>query len=437
MSLPKVLIVGQTFNSKTGGGITQSNLFSGWDKDKLAVACTAHLLADSNYKICDNYYQLGKEEHKWMFPFNYLQKNFPSGVKSEKIPTEKKPAKQKNNIRRIIIERIFYPFLKYTGLAHCTSKIELSEKFCNWLNEFKPDIIYSQGRDRERILFNIKLQSYLKKPLIFHMMDDWPSTISDSGLFKKFWKKKIDKDLMLLFEKAAVLMSISDDMAEAYKKRYKKTFITFHNPIDLKFWKSYQKNSYEITNSPKLLYAGKISLGVDSSLQTIAKAVSLVNKELEISLKFVLQTKEKPEWVEQYTCIEHSQFVAYENLPQVFSAADFLILPYDFSERSIKYVRYSMPTKAPEYMISGTPILVFAPGSTSLANYANQSKWACVISDNNYIMLANALKELISDINKRKGIGEMAKLIAEKKYDAITVRNQFATLLTSLVPSVQ
>jgi hypothetical protein len=37
MPLPKVLIIGQPFNNDTGGGITLSNLFSGWDKDKIAV----------------------------------------------------------------------------------------------------------------------------------------------------------------------------------------------------------------------------------------------------------------------------------------------------------------------------------------------------------------------------------------------------------------
>jgi hypothetical protein len=40
MYFPKVLIFGQPFNNKHGGGITLSNLFSGWDKDKIAVAAT-------------------------------------------------------------------------------------------------------------------------------------------------------------------------------------------------------------------------------------------------------------------------------------------------------------------------------------------------------------------------------------------------------------
>ncbi|MGS0525308.1 hypothetical protein ACU8V7_09065 [Zobellia nedashkovskayae] len=60
MQLPKVLILNQPFVTNTGGGITMSNLFSGWDKDKLAVTCSSYLLTkEIDPKICNNYYQLG------------------------------------------------------------------------------------------------------------------------------------------------------------------------------------------------------------------------------------------------------------------------------------------------------------------------------------------------------------------------------------------
>ena len=33
MNFPKVLILNQPFNNVSGGGITLSNLFKGWEKD--------------------------------------------------------------------------------------------------------------------------------------------------------------------------------------------------------------------------------------------------------------------------------------------------------------------------------------------------------------------------------------------------------------------
>ena len=81
MQLPKVLIIGQPFNNNSGGGITQANLFAGWDKDKVAVVCTDHMFNNLNPGICDTYYVLGSEEYKWSFPFNLLQRKVSSGVR--------------------------------------------------------------------------------------------------------------------------------------------------------------------------------------------------------------------------------------------------------------------------------------------------------------------------------------------------------------------
>ncbi len=434
MSLPKVLIIGQTFNSKTGGGITQSNLFSGWDKDKIAVACTAHLLSNSDRNICDNYYQLGKDEHKWIFPFNFLQREFPSGLlKNGNDYTQEPVIIKHKNFRSKLVDDIFYPFLKYTGLIHCISKIELSAEFCKWLNDFNPDVIYAQGQDRERILFSLLLHSYLKKPLIFHMMDDWPSTISDKGFLKKYWYKKIDHDFRILLEKASLLMGISDAMAYEYKRRYNKKFITFHNPIDINFWKEHQKTNYELSNFPTILYAGRIGLGIQSSLERIAKVVQLVNKELNTTIKFILQTAEMPVWSNNYSCVEHRSLVAYYSLPKIFSEADFLILPYDFSSESIKYIQYSMPTKAPEYMISGTPIIIFAPEATAVVKYAEKYEWAKIVVKNNDQDLFAAIKNLIQNKTLREKIGQNGKRIAEEKHNSTIVSNNFKNLICSLV----
>ena len=51
----RILILGQSFNTTTGGGITLSNLFYGWPKDKIAVVGTGHVLNYVTTNICDAY----------------------------------------------------------------------------------------------------------------------------------------------------------------------------------------------------------------------------------------------------------------------------------------------------------------------------------------------------------------------------------------------
>lgn len=434
MQLPKVLIIGQPFNNNSGGGITQANLFAGWDKDKVAVVCTDHMFNNLNPGICDTYYVLGSEEYKWSFPFNLLQRKVSSGVRkvNENTGTHT-AASAKAKLRTKIIDQYFYPFLEYIGLFHRMSSISLSGKLCAWLDAYNPDLVYAQASTRESVLFCSLVYDYLKKPMLYHVMDDWPSTISQKGPFKKYWHKKIDRELRGLLNRATILLSISHAMAREYKKRYGKDFTTFHNPIEIDFWKSHQRNKYELGANPTILYAGRIGTGIQTSLESMAEAVDKVNATIKTSVQFVLQTKDKPAWIGKYRCVKHKAMVAYKELPRVFAEADFLYLPYDFSAESIRFIKYSMPTKAPEYMISGTPVIVFGPGETALVEDAVQNKWAMTVTENNIHLLAEAVAALVKDINLRKQIADMAISIAETNYNSEKVRNQFREMIASLI----
>ncbi len=433
MPLPKILIIGQPFNNNSGGGITQANLFEGWEMDKIAVVCTSHMLNNLNLAICDTYYQLGKDEYKWAFPFNYIQRNVSSGhIKFRENNNSKISQISRDKLRTRIVNNYFYPFLEYTGIFHSISKITLSNKLRKWLDEYKPDIIYAQASSRETILFCILMHSYIKKPMIFHMMDDWPSTISEKGPFKLFWQKKIDKEFRVLLNSADILLSISDAMAQEYKLRYSKDFITFHNPIDIKFWKSYQRKSYKLSETPGVLYAGRIGVGIQSSLESMAMAIDLVNSSFGKTVQFMIQTEVKPLWLDKYNCVKYKPLVPYNELPKVFAEADFLFLPYDFSRDSIRFIKYSMPTKAPEYMISGTPIIIFAPEETALVKYARKGQWAKVVTENNINALASVIKSLIENENERIQVAQNAISIAEISHNSATVRNHFKEVICSV-----
>ncbi|MDP4283513.1 MAG: group 1 glycosyl transferase [Bacteroidota bacterium] len=433
MTLPRVLIFGQPFNRNSGGGITLSNLFNGWEKDKIAVACTGHMTNNLTTDICNHYYQLGNKEQKWVFPFNKFQKKFESGVlKITNNAQEFNQIPSKPGIRKRFVDQIFYPSLRYFGLFYNISSIKLSNEFCRWLNEFKPDILYVQVSERDAILFAQALQSFLKIPMIIHIMDDWPTTISSKGIFKNYWRKKIDKEFRELLNRASLLMSISDAMASEYKDRYGKKFITFHNPINIEFWKQQQRNHYDLNNPPSILYAGRIGIGIETSLELIARSIHNVNKELRISIKFILQTQDKLTWFNQYNFVEHRPFVSYIELPKKFSEADLLILPYDFSKKSIDFIRYSMPTKAPEYMISGTPILIFAPEMTAIVKYAQKLKWAKVVTQKNTKELEEAIKFLLQNKIERTTLANNAKQIAEKNHDSIIITNNFRKVICDL-----
>ncbi|MCC5939711.1 MAG: group 1 glycosyl transferase [Lunatimonas sp.] len=432
--LPKVLILNQPFNSNTGGGITLTNLFSDWDMDKLAVVCPAYLINQSTQtSICSNYYQLGSKEHRWVFPFRVIARKYYSGRVSFRSTSSERVSQVKKSPARVnFIKKYLNPTLEKLGLIHQISSYELSQELKDWIQEYNPDVLYAQAQRRENLLFCFLIQQYLQKPMVFHMMDDWVEWIPKGSILGRNWYRQIDYDFRKVLANTTLHLSISDLMGEEYEKRYGYRFQTFHNPINLEFWKSGQRSSYDLSSSPEILYAGRIGLGISNSLKLMAEAVSFLNHTFGLDLRFVIQSSESEDWMTEFEAVEHRAFVPYEELPMRFGQADILFLPYEFSEESVKFFKYSMPTKASEYMISGTPVLIFSPDEMALVTYAKHYQWARVVTEPSSEALCGALHQLLLQKQERQRLAATAMSIASLRHDGVVVRREFMEQLVQL-----
>ena len=437
MSFPKVLIIGQPFNNFSGGGITLTNLFKGWPGDKIAVAYTGHGLYNITTDICKICYQLGEEEHKWITPFNLIQKKFPSGIKNTDIKSNFEANHNQIGLRYVLVTRFFYPLLSWLGLSYSISKISVSLKFKDWLSEFNPDILYIQAPSRESVLFADELCDYLKIPSIIHVMDDWFSTIRNKGLFKNYWYKKINIEFKQLLNKADLHLSISDAMSEEYLKRYNTKFIAFHNPIEIDAWTPYIKTNFNIDKKHvAILYSGRLGgLGIENSLREVASAVDLMDNK-EINIKLHIQTPVKKQSIldqlQKFKCVIFNPFVDYKQLPKTFSDADILLLANDFNARGLNYLKFSMPTKASEYMISGTPVLVYASAETAVCRFFKDNECGFCLTTQNTEEIVKSIRFMIDNEDYRKKISQNAIKIAKENFSSEIVRNKFQGLLKSL-----
>jgi glycosyltransferase involved in cell wall biosynthesis len=436
MTLPKVLIIGQPFNNFSGGGITLSNLFKGWPKDKIAVACTGQGLYNVTTDVCNTYYQLGKEEYKWIFPFNLVQKHFPSGIKSVETNVGMPIYYDQTGLRYFFVNRFFYPILSWIGLFHCVTKISISTKFKNWLSEFDPEVLYLQVTEYYEITFAKELINYLKIPSVIHVMDDWPSTISSKGLFKKFWSIKIDTEFKQLLNRVDLHLSISDAMSIEYMNRYNKNFKAFHNPIETEVWLTNREKSFVLnTEYITILYSGRIGIGITDSLYEVASAIdSTINEGINIKLHIQTPTKEPGilARLQRYKCVVINPFAALEQLPKIFSEADILLLANDFSVQGVDYLKFSMPTKASEYMISGTPVLVYSAEETAVSKFFSQNECGHCVPSQGPEEIIKALQFLIRNEEYRKKISSNAVKLAKELFDANRVRYEFQQLLINL-----
>jgi hypothetical protein len=77
-------------------------------------------------------------------------------------------------------------------------------------------------------------------------------------------------------------------------------------------------------------------------------------------------------------------------------AGDVLFLPIAFDAKT-HVRRTASPSKMPEYLASGRPILVYAPPDAYLARYALERRFAEVVTEPNAGMVARALRVLVTD----------------------------------------
>jgi glycosyltransferase involved in cell wall biosynthesis len=437
MDYCKVLIFGQTFNNKHGGGITLTNLFKGWPKEKIAVADTGHMMYDVTTDVCSTYYQLGIEEFRWRFPFALLQKKFPSGLKSFGEVTGESSEEENTGFRYALVNRIFYPSLHWLGMFHCVSKMRMSPRFKKWLSEFKPDVLYIQVTTRETLLFVSELLDYLRIPSAIHIMDDWPSTISKRGLLKAYWRKIIDKEFRTLLNKVNLHLSISDAMSDEYKDRYGMEFIAFHNPFDAELWLPYTKKDFAINKDDvKILISGRIGInGIAESLVEVASAIETMNT-IGLTIRLYIQTPTKDnsilDQLKKFKCVVINPFADYSSIPGIFSNADILMLANDFNFQGINYLRFSMPTKASEYMISGTPVVVYSSGMAAVSRFFSQNECGYCVTKQSKEEIVKAILLLIENEDLRKDLSTKAVQVAQDRFDAANVRRQFKNLIVNL-----
>lgn len=428
---PRILISGQYFHTKSGGGITLSNLFSGWDKEK--IASTASFITYPSFEICNNYYQIGSKELRLRFPFNLKKRSNLSSsgrvVIRETSLSNTDILKTKKSLFRTLYDKILFS----TGLIHYRSTFIPSSDFLDWIKLNNPQIIYSQLSSIEEMKIVATLKNILGVPLAVHIMDDWPSTLSHKYFPSILWRRIISRQLKRLLSDAKVLLSISEPMSEEYLKRYGLNFVPFHNPIDTKMWMVHSRTDCTVnTDIIKVLYSGRIGIGISQSLVDAAEAIDSLNlkgNKIKLFIQTPTEEHEILKTLSNFNCIVINPVVEYSQIPKIFSTADILLLANDFDAKAITFLKFSMPTKASEYMISGTPILVYSAEETAVTKFFRQNECGYCVTQKSIADLMAGISTLMQDQVLRNKLSQKAIEVALNKFDAEKVRSEFRDII--------
>ena len=410
------------FNSITGGGITFRNLFKGWPIDQIATIHADELKQDD--EICNKYYKISSREQKKLHQF--FRKNSEINLKidnqfSSKIKKQKFLMTLKNLLFGDSMPQYF----------HFSKELRL------FIEDFKPTLIYSILGSNFLMSLVDDIHHEYKLPLIIHFMDDWQNCIYKKGIFSLLERNKMKYLLRKLINKADTCLAICEEMKNEYSKRYKKRFLAFQNCIDIENLKIQNNLVSRKTNDKLILtYTGSIlPFAQFYSLIDISKAIKeLKNQGYKIVFEIYTPLLLSENYIKKLLLID-SSIKIYDVIKDdkqffdILNNSNGLFLPVNFDNYTKKFIKYSMPTKVPSYLISNTPIIAYGPKEVAQIKYAIENEWAYVVCKRSIKELKKIILKLFYDNSYNKKLVKNAKKTFYKFHNSKGVRIDFQKVL--------
>ena len=412
------------FNKTTGTGITFTNLFKGWPKECIATIHDDTMTVTTD--VCDTYYRLGGDEiRKFGGSFtNELAEQISSGV------AYCSPSSDRLKVLQTLKKWVFGDGLPQRGIL--TPELEA------WIEDFKPDLIYTILGSNGLMDIVEQVQHKFDVPLVVHIMDDWMSGAFRNGLLGWVQRFRMLGSIRRIIEKSSLRFSICDAMSEAYSERFGVPFEAFQNVVNTEAVAPYITDPTVLRNSVKIVYAGSVlEYAQQQSLIDCCQAVAqLANGGVPVQLNIHCPPSHITGMEEQFvTGPAIKLFGPLTDDNDFFSticAADILLIPANFDQKSISFIRYSMPTRVPAYMASGTPILVYGPLDVAQVQYARKAGWAHIVNKPDAQILKKAIHDLSTNMKLRNNISKSARDLAIRQHDIKVVGEQFRKALLSL-----
>lgn len=431
-SFPRVLFVtSHAFNHHTGGGVTFSNLFAGWPKDRLATVHNDP--APVTTDVCERYFVLGPDEiRKWGGLSRIAGRGAgPAPAEPDGTAAGGTADGGGSRVRRSLTGVRSALF----GDAEIPETVRLSPRLRQWIADFRPEVLYT-------ILGNLSLMRLVELiraefdlPLAVHFMDDWKGTAYARGLLSPPRRRTMLGLVDRLVRSAAARMAISDAMCAAYEKEFGLPFAAFQNVVDLADWPSTEPAERHSDGTFTLFYGGAIlPFAQLYSLADVCRAVDSLDRQ-GLPIRFDIYAPAA--MVDAHRALLavgpavrlHPSLADHDTYVRELRRADLLVLPVNFDEPSRRFIRYSMPTKVPEYMASGVPVLVYGPPEVAPVRYARSDGWGEVVDARDVVGLAGAIRRLADDPARRGGLVAAARNVVGRRHDGAVVRRQFRRTL--------
>jgi glycosyltransferase involved in cell wall biosynthesis len=217
-----------------------------------------------------------------------------------------------------------------------------------------------------------------------------------------------------------------------YQERYGlKTTVLLHS-VDLNKYTGFQQPARQEKKVTDILFTGSVTLAQRGA---ILDMVRVVNEFPELDARLIVVSIESPHSLEEMgiagprvVCRQADR----EYIRVLQRSSDIHFLPLAFECHGMNHriiVRTASPSKLPEYLAAGRPILVYAPPDSYYARYAREEGFGLVVDQPDPDLLHQAILKLQSDTSLCEQLVSNARRVAKEHHNSVKVSFQLQNLL--------
>lgn len=410
---PKVLIINQqSMNKENATGITMRSLWEEWP-----VASMLEIYLDANEKHVTN----GKKFRTFTPSLNIARKFFVGNIGS------KVNRSLKTNTPVLGLSKTKKYLRQCCVCAVDSFPVGLSRAQAQMVDEFQPEVIYSLGASVATMQLAHKLSHRYGIPIIIHYMDNWPEYLQwEDNILLKPYARILRRYMDCCLKHSRNGIAISPSMAKHYTKEFELPFEVLMNAVDEPNMQFVSTTSLE--NSLHFVYAGGLHLERWKALREIAEAINTVCENAVLDIYTPEKDRILYESCFSEVPVVFHQAVPHEQMKDVWASGNILVHAESSSNKTlVRFFKYSISTKIPEYMATGKPILFYGPKEMGLYEYLEENKVAVVAANKDE--LCNAIRQLMQE--------DVVNVVTRNAYNLVRMNHSAAYARKKLLDTVR
>lgn len=426
MYQPKILIVSRLVWDDNSNSNTLTNLFDGYDPDKIARIYIE--TRRPNTKCCHKFYQISE--------IALIRRLFRWRTKTGTIIDTKTSYEHSHHQENR--EQSLMSFVRQHRSIVFTVLRDILWSFGGWktkelkafIKDFDPDIIWLDGSP---IILMNSLNNYVAKiahkPVCTFLMDDVYTYKSCPSFVDKVYRFFLRKQVKRTVKTSSHVFVSSEKMKEEYDQAF-----SINSTFLAKGIASFVTPSTTRLTSPiKMVYLGNVLIGRLDSLILLAEAINEINKTSSAKFKLSIYTSDhipenKKARLINSNYVELCPPVSYSEVSRVISDNDVVVFVEALEGRQNGIARLSFSTKIVDYIGSGKCIFTIGPSDVAPVEY---------LRNHNISIVASTKKDIYEKLNEitPQQIEEIAQRtleFAKEKHNKQRIQNDLYQILRKI-----